>query len=572
MPESSEGQLANHVIVCGLGHVGYRTVRLLMRLGQRGVVITRQLNEDWRRRIEPDFHVIVGDAQDDKLLLQAGITDAKAVLVVTDDDLANLSIALDARRMNPQAAVVVRQFDQDLAIHLEQSIEIDRALSASALAAPPFVAAVLGMAARCSFAVGDSVGNVGEHVIAEESSWKDCTLAQWSAGTGQVALAIFRGPQVSIPNQPDTPLQAGDHILTLCLTDDHSNGKSQSPSCLSRHSDSCLFRRLWTSIRRSWHEVPWALRVATIALLVIVVASIGVFRAALGLPFVDAFYFVVTMVTTVGFGDFNLMSASPSLKLYGAFVMLCGAAILATIFGITTDFILRTRLRDLFAHGAANYQNHIVVAGLGNIGFRLVRELVQAGERVVAIEKSSDASFLQTARELAPVVLGDAKTEETLRKAGIAGAKAVLAVTNDDLANLSTALAAKRIQPSCRTVLRIFNSELAEKMQQGLAMDAVLSVSGAAAPTFAGAAICPNVLQGFLFEDWLAVVFRNVVGDGGPEAKQAAAGTAEQSTILLVKHAGAKSYEAAASGYTPRLGDEPLGVRWFPLTDDRCKR
>ena len=77
MSEASDAQSAEHVIVCGLGHVGYRTVRLLMRLGQRGVVITRQLNEDWRRAIEPQFRVIVGDAQDDKLLQQAGVATPK---------------------------------------------------------------------------------------------------------------------------------------------------------------------------------------------------------------------------------------------------------------------------------------------------------------------------------------------------------------------------------------------------------------------------------------------------------------------------------------------------------------
>ena len=266
----------------------------------------------------------------------------------------------------------------------------------------------------------------------------------------------------------------------------------------------------------------------------------------------------------------NLMNAPPALKLYGVFVMLCGAAILAMIFSITTDFILRTRLRDVMAHGAAHYRDHIIVAGLGNIGFRLVRDLVQAGETVVAIEHRPDAPLLQAARELAPVVLGNAKTEETLRKAGVAGAKAVVAATDDDLSNLSTALAAKRIQPSCRTVLRIFNSELAEKMQQGLAMDAVLSVSAAAAPTFVGAALCPDVLHGFLLGDWLIVVFHQVVGGDVGDGQDVRPAQRPRESVDPVRQTGrGGELRGGRGGNTPRPGDEVLGVRWYPLAEKR---
>ena len=65
--------LTDHVIVCGLGHVGYRIVRMLIRLGQRGTVITREINKDRQAAIAPHFRVIAGDARDDELLCQAGI-------------------------------------------------------------------------------------------------------------------------------------------------------------------------------------------------------------------------------------------------------------------------------------------------------------------------------------------------------------------------------------------------------------------------------------------------------------------------------------------------------------------
>jgi Trk K+ transport system NAD-binding subunit len=561
---TAEPSISEHVIVCGLGNVGYRVVRLLMRLGQQGVVITREPNEDWRRAIEPQFRVIVGDARDDRLLEQAGVAGAKAVIIVTNDDLANVSIALDARRMNPRAALVVRQFDQELAIHLEQSVKIDRALSASALAAPPFLAAALGTTVRCSFPAGEAVCHVGEDNLEAMLPGERARLGAWSKATGQAALAIRRDGRVIFPRDLGTLLQPGDRVIGLRVTDGCSRAAGRRCRRAGRSSGVSPVRRFLSGCRQWWHEVPGALRKAVVALLLVVLVSVGVFHAAMGLSLVDALYFVVTTVTTVGYGDYHLMQASPWLKLYGVFLMLCGAAILAVIFSIATDLMLRTRLRDLMAHSAAHYRDHVIVAGLGNIGFRLLRDLVQAGHAVVAIEHRDDAPHLQAARELAPVVLGNAKTAETLRKAGAAGARVVVAATDDDLANLSAVLAARRIRPSCRAVLRLFNSELAEKMQQGLAMDAVLSVSAAAAPTFVAAALCPQTLHGFLLDDWLLSVFHRVAGEETCPA--------ENQSLLFIKRAGASRYELAAGGCTPRGGDEILGVRWYPLAGKRCDR
>ena len=125
-----------HIIICGLGHVGYWVLNLLDQLGERVVVITEETHPDYRKSAKLQFEVLTGDARDDRLLKSAGIEKAKAIIAVTDDDMANVSIAIDAKRFNPNITVVARFFDQDLAAHLEKSINIHRALSTSALAAP----------------------------------------------------------------------------------------------------------------------------------------------------------------------------------------------------------------------------------------------------------------------------------------------------------------------------------------------------------------------------------------------------------------------------------------------------
>jgi Trk K+ transport system NAD-binding subunit len=297
--------------------------------------------------------------------------------------------------------------------------------------------------------------------------------------------------------------------------------------------------------------------------------SVVVFHFALDLPFIDAFYFVVTTVTTVGYGDYHLKEASPWMKLYGSFVMLCGAAIVALLFGIITDLFLRARFRELFARGIAHSQGHIIVAGLGRIGFRLVRDLARHGERVVAIERKESGEFVEAARELAAVMPGNAKTEETLRKAGLAGAKAIVAATDDDLANLSIGLAAKRVNPACRVAMRIFDASLAEKMRQGLAIDAVLSVSSAAAPTFVGSILCPDMLHGMDLDDRLVLFFDRRISADSAQVGRPASRMDENEAALLVKPAGTHDFAPAPPGHVLQAGDEILGAKWFPFIDGK---
>ena len=546
----------NRVIICGLGHVGYRCAQLLARMGERGAVITREVHQQWRLDALPEFSVIQGDARDEKLLRQAGVEQAQAIIVVTDDDLANVSIALDARRLNPTIAIVVRMFDQDMAAHLEQSGQVQRALSASALAAPAFVAAALGASVCGSFPVDGRACVVSQHLIAAPPApHAPPTLGVWAAQTGHIVIAMERGGQLALRPASDVPLADGDRLTCLKL----SNRDAVRRPARARGSS---LRALVVGVRQWWCDVPRPVRRGLTALLTLVVMSVVVFRVALGIPLVDALYFVVTTVTTVGYGDYNLLGAPAWLKLFGSLVMISGVALLAALVSIITDLVLSMRLGDVLGHGRAQLQEHVIVAGLGDIGFRLVRDLVQSGEEVVAIAGSADGRYVDAARELAFVVIGNAKTEETLRRAGAAQAKAIIAVADDDMINLSIGLAAKRAGACRRTVVRMFDSQLAEKIQAGLPIDAVLSVSGAAVPTFVGAAFCPDILEGLLVRDWLVLIYAQTISPDSPLVGAEAGRLGARQSALLLKRAGGNEFVEAPLDYRLAPGDALIGAHW----------
>ncbi|MBK9264845.1 MAG: potassium channel protein [Polyangiaceae bacterium] len=126
-----------HVVVCGLGHVGYRVSEELCQLGEDVVAIEQSEGRPFIETIRAKgVPVLVGDARRDELLVKVGVARAKAIVCATGDDLANLEIALDAKRMNPNVRVVMRMFDQRLAGKVGGALELDESFSTSALSAP----------------------------------------------------------------------------------------------------------------------------------------------------------------------------------------------------------------------------------------------------------------------------------------------------------------------------------------------------------------------------------------------------------------------------------------------------
>ncbi|MNR88693.1 Voltage-gated potassium channel Kch [compost metagenome] len=149
---------------------------------------------------------------------------------------------------------------------------------------------------------------------------------------------------------------------------------------------------------------------------------------------------------------------------------------------------------------ATTYKHHVVVCGLGHVGYRIVEQLKRSGTDCVAIElKATDYTDDVMAMGI-PVILGDASRIETLKKAMLPDAEALIAATNNDLLNIETALNAREIAPKIKIVLRLFDQTLAKKIEKSFSIDAAFSPSAIAAPVFAAAATTRNVINSFVVE------------------------------------------------------------------------
>ncbi len=165
---------------------------------------------------------------------------------------------------------------------------------------------------------------------------------------------------------------------------------------------------------------------------------------------------------------------------------------------------------------ASTYSQHVVVCGLGHVGFRVLRQLLEFGQEVVAIELDTRVAFIERARRAGAVVLaGDATDLEVLRQAGTERAQAIVVATNNDLTNLDVVIKARQLNPDIRVVLRMFDADLAEKLGPIFGVQMALSASAIAAPAFATAAIREGVTHSFVLEGQVMNVSEMVVRAGG---------------------------------------------------------
>ncbi|MBL8823160.1 MAG: NAD-binding protein [Planctomycetia bacterium] len=136
---------SGHVVLCGLGTVGVRVVEALRQEQIPVVVMEKQEGGRFvaaaRQR---GATVMIADGTLVSTLERAHTGKARALVVATSSDLANVEIALLARELNPKLRVVMRLDDAGLARALRETVQIRLALALPQLVAPAFVLPLFG--------------------------------------------------------------------------------------------------------------------------------------------------------------------------------------------------------------------------------------------------------------------------------------------------------------------------------------------------------------------------------------------------------------------------------------------
>ena len=439
------------IILCGLGRMGARVMETLRDADLPVVVVDDVCRPDDPRLL--GARLVPGDCRRRDLLEAAGVADCGGVLVLTNDDLLNVTTALTIRAIHPEVRVVVRMFNQNLLARLGGAVHNVFALSTSLLTAPIVaLTALTGQALGAFHLEGrpDDRRQVAELTVQAGSELRGRPLASAVAPQGVLVLAHLtekRPPRFLLEVDPETPLEAGDRLV-VC-------GEPRAVAALmgAAGEDAAPHLR-WAGWLRRFGRMTWgaiaqidrAVLICTLVLLLVLVGSTLLLyaNAPSHLSLGGALLRTVGVMATAGQFHEDDLGDSEWMRFYVSFLRIAGAALTGVFTAIVTNYLLRARL-----HGALEVRRipdggHIVVCGLSPVGFRVVNELVQQGHRPVVIEVAADNRFVATARRLgAAVIIGDMTVAPVLRQAHAATARAVVAATNHDLVNIETALLAR---------------------------------------------------------------------------------------------------------------------------------
>jgi vacuolar-type H+-ATPase subunit F/Vma7 len=204
---------------------------------------------------------------------------------------------------------------------------------------------------------------------------------------------------------------------------------------------------------------------------------------------IDAIYGSAKTLVTV---DPNLkVSKGPAwYKLFTSVSMLIALVFAAAFTAGLVDRVTGRRLTGLIGRRAVPRRDHVVVIGLGQVGLRLCSMLRACRIPVVAIERDEDGETVGLAREMGlPVVVGRGADPSLMRRLSLPRARAVAAVTSDDLANIAAAMTARGIHEDVRVVLRVGDGEVANETRSLLALGLVRDVHRIAAALLATMAL-----------------------------------------------------------------------------------
>ena len=201
-----------------------------------------------------------------------------------------------------------------------------------------------------------------------------------------------------------------------------------------------------------------------VPVLLIVAGTLGYYFLEEGWSLFDALYMTVTTLTTVGYGEVHPLSVrgrafTMLLLLGGVFTLVYTAT--AIIRAIVSGEVRSVLGRQVMERNLAELANHFIICGFGRMGRHVCQEFASQQLPFVVIER--EAAELEDFRMTAGIPLhGDATSDDVLQRAGVARARALVAVVASDADNLYITMSARLLNDRLFIVART-EDELTER-------------------------------------------------------------------------------------------------------------
>ncbi len=511
------------VIIVGGDALALSTAREIGQLPGHRVVVLWPADGEFAAAVAAVGAVFVAGRPESRDGLEAaGVAGAVSILALSRDDQLNLQAALRARDANPRIRIVLRQFNRALAAKIEQNLADCSVLSLAWHSAATYAAVALDPSCfrglqfpeRDGPLTGFAARAAGRDDIAGHS------VAEAEEALGARIVALDGDTNIG----RDDTIAPGARLIVYAAIDRLLASTPWQPAAQRRPA---LAARLKSALRRGHWPVrrrdPYIAAFAAAALALFGLATWH-FHNSFGSDWLTAAYFVLTTMTTTGYGDIA-PNHDKSWDVAVAMVLMLSGTVFTGIFiAFVASRLTRAQWVRMQGLRPVRRSGHIIVCGCGSIGTGVIDLLLEIGEPLVVVEQNPDSALVERARDRGfDLLTGDASRDDTLDLCNLGAARSLVALTNVDTLNLEIALGARARNPMMPIVLRIAEAEFAASIARHFQFETTFSVAALAGPVFAGLSRRPGARGRIAFNGQEFAIAETVLaGDPAGEAPRGA--------------------------------------------------
>ena len=221
-----EEKTANSIIIAGGGEIGKNTINLLNDKMKEINISVIENNRDQANNLAEKFaniSVINGDALDQDILTEAGISNVETFVSLTNNDEVNILSALLAKRSGASRAVTL--INKPSYIPLINTLGVNSVISPAQITVSSILSKIRSGSIRAIHSIIEDKGEFIEARALESSKIVGKSLKDLKLPKSICVGAIFRGDDLIIP-QGDTIIEVNDIIIVF--SDNNSIKKLES--------------------------------------------------------------------------------------------------------------------------------------------------------------------------------------------------------------------------------------------------------------------------------------------------------------------------------------------------------